>query len=327
MLTKVTEISYQKRQVDWVKDNDIKVGDTVRVSSACKEKGWEICSSSLKEYVGKIAKIHEIYGGGISLKLGNFVFPYTMLTRIKKINFISYEKRQEEWVKDNDIKKGDKVKVSYACVENGWEHLLPEMNKYIGKEFRVKRVSISGIILDGDSGMHMYPYSMLVKVSMTYRERQDDWVKDNDIKIGDLVKILRKAGTREDGWKNSWIPSMNSRVGEIGVVKGFGCLGEGIRIEVFNDKSSICDYPFFVLEKVTEVPIPKGVIIRKNTGDVVVVHSYCYNILSDRIQVMRTRDGWFTVMNWQDGDKIAYWPEGLTPIHEFFKGKFVGARL
>ena len=64
----------------------------------------------------------------------------------------------------------------------------------------------------------------------------------NKFKIGDKVRVIRIAKSRENGWDNSWVPGMNDYVGRVFKIlkkdtgKGV-CLGD----EHWN-------FPEFVLE-------------------------------------------------------------------------------
>ena len=81
----------------------------------------------------------------------------------------------------------------------------------------------------------------------TYKERQDEC----GLKVGDKVKILRKAVNYEDGWGNTWSEAyMDDYVGRIGEIVGkHPCAGFTVFLEEKND----CWYfPYFVLEKVEE---------------------------------------------------------------------------
>jgi len=73
------------------------------------------------------------------------------------------------------------------------------------------------------------------------------------LKVGDRVKVTRKAVYREGGW-DRWIPSMSDAVGETAVI----LLDRGIRgfkLKFDSELSyaaSYSAYPYFVLEKVEE---------------------------------------------------------------------------
>ena len=80
----------------------------------------------------------------------------------------------------------------------------------------------------------------------SYKERQAEWIKANNIKEGDKVKILRKAESHEDGWDDIWV---GDEVGKIGVIDVI--YPDNIRVKT-NTESHW--YPYFVLEKVEDEP-------------------------------------------------------------------------
>ena len=84
----------------------------------------------------------------------------------------------------------------------------------------------------------------------SYEERQDEWLKANDIAGGDKVKIVRRAESHEDGWDNTWPALMDDDVGKVGfVVEDNG--DKGIVVDTENGHWS---YPYFVLEKFKDEP-------------------------------------------------------------------------
>lgn len=69
------------------------------------------------------------------------------------------------------------------------------------------------------------------------------------IKVGDQVRVTRKAESCEDGWDNIWVGQMGKWVGrKVFVVEDFGVMGFGVGI----NKRSVWNlsYPYFVLEKI-----------------------------------------------------------------------------
>jgi hypothetical protein len=63
------------------------------------------------------------------------------------------------------------------------------------------------------------------------------------IKVGDKVKVLRRAKNHQDGWDNIWADSMDKSVGLVfQVVRDDGVAGFWL--------SDYYRYPYFVLEKV-----------------------------------------------------------------------------
>jgi hypothetical protein len=72
------------------------------------------------------------------------------------------------------------------------------------------------------------------------------------IKVGDTVRVLRKAEDFEMGWSADWASSyMDKYVGETGVVKECDG-GNGFRVQ-FPDGED-WHFPFFVLEKIKDAP-------------------------------------------------------------------------
>jgi hypothetical protein len=79
----------------------------------------------------------------------------------------------------------------------------------------------------------------------TYLKMQEQWVEDNDVKGGTVVKVLRKANDNELGWRNSWTESMSGNIGkELAVQYVSG--GGGIAAAQIGERNRL--YPFFVLE-------------------------------------------------------------------------------
>lgn len=72
------------------------------------------------------------------------------------------------------------------------------------------------------------------------------------IKVGDKVKVLRRAKSNELGWQNSWNETMTRHVGSEGEVLSIN--GNGIELRIEGAKMDY-NFPFFVLER-----IPKPVV-------------------------------------------------------------------
>jgi len=77
------------------------------------------------------------------------------------------------------------------------------------------------------------------------------------LKVGDVVKITRKAEYGERGWANSWTKDM--KVGYVGKITAICSDNEdnasGIDVRVEEEPSSNYSYPYFVLEKVKSILI------------------------------------------------------------------------
>lgn len=71
-------------------------------------------------------------------------------------------------------------------------------------------------------------------------------IEETGLKVGDTVKVFRKAKDGELGWHNSWLSSMDGVVGELCEISSIHTL-RGVRLK---DRSF--QYPIYVLEKVKE---------------------------------------------------------------------------
>lgn len=79
----------------------------------------------------------------------------------------NYIVRQNNWIKANDIKKGDTVLVlrSHENNSKGWQnHWEYLMNNAIGYTFQIINLFITGIHLKDNIYHFQYPYTVLVKV-------------------------------------------------------------------------------------------------------------------------------------------------------------------
>lgn len=92
----------------------------------------------------------------------------------------------------------------------------------------------------GDS--RIFTSFLIRKKEPTYAERQAEWVKENDIKVGDKVKILKEFSSGD------FVDYMKPLVGTIGEIKEIG-----ERIQVYTeDKDDWWYWPYYCLEKVEE---------------------------------------------------------------------------
>jgi hypothetical protein len=77
------------------------------------------------------------------------------------------------------------------------------------------------------------------------------------LKVGDKVKILRKAKDDEDGWDNRCPEDADTWVGKTGeIIEDGGGVGLKVFLEEENDWWY---FPYFVLEKVEDKETPKHV--------------------------------------------------------------------
>ena len=103
--------SYEKRQAEWVKKHDVKVGDRVRLIRAAsnEEDTWpNVWPDKANEWVGKTLKVREISYVGIACynpEAGDwFGFPYFVLEKVM-------EHKDKEWTVSYGlkVKTGDPV--------------------------------------------------------------------------------------------------------------------------------------------------------------------------------------------------------------------------
>jgi len=103
---------------------------------------------------------------------------------------------------------------------------------------------------------------------MTPKEAYEVLQAASGIKVGDTVKVLRRAKDSEMGWGGLWLIDMNPCVGREFTVLYIQKEGS-IKLNTIERASTRHDYwfPFFVLEKVIDAPLkPKhGDVV--NTGD------------------------------------------------------------
>lgn len=73
-----------------------------------------------------------------------------------------------------------------------------------------------------------------------------DYQKASGLKVGDKVKVTRKAESFESGWTCIWIEQMNDDVGQIFTITNIDKSAAGIML----GSGSGWYFPFFVLKKI-----------------------------------------------------------------------------
>lgn len=79
--------------------------------------------------------------------------------------------------------------------------------------------------------------------------------KESGLKVGDKVRIMRKAHDHENGWNNDWHPDMDEYIGRTGTIKRIADL-KGVYIHGW-------EFPYFVLKKVVNAELPDYVPTRE----------------------------------------------------------------
>ena len=84
-----------------------------------------------------------------------------------------------------------------------------------------------------------------------YEARQDQWIEDNDIKIGDTVRVLGEYKDYTDGWSNSWTQEMTDCIGKEYTIGSTQLGANGIKLMTLDQNYWFC-FPYFVLEPVKQ---------------------------------------------------------------------------
>ena len=84
------------------------------------------------------------------------------------------------------------------------------------------------------------------KTYKSYKNKQKQWVKENNIKINDKIKIIMKSFKNDNGWNNNWIDEMDSYIGKIGIINE---INDNNIFIIFDDNRGF-SFPYHVLEKV-----------------------------------------------------------------------------
>ena len=133
------------------------------------------------------------------------------------------EEITQNWLKDNNIEIGSKVKV-VMIFEGGDFKYFSNMDNFIGKTGTVVEILDSYICLEFPENLtlpfvrcyfmveSLTPY----KPQLTREEITSQWVKDNNIKVGSKVKVVEKFQNR--GFK--WFRDMDEFIGKVGTVVG-----------------------------------------------------------------------------------------------------------
>lgn len=85
---------------------------------------------------------------------------------------------------------------------------------------------------------------------MSYPEQQEEWLKTNNVGIGDEVKITGSSFEGENGWKNTWEDQMLGSIGMTGKVVNIDPVaGIDASLNIGGEEYAYL-YPYFVLKKV-----------------------------------------------------------------------------
>ena len=171
----------------------------------------------------------------------------------------TYSERQAQWVKENNVKAGTKVRVTRTFTEDEDGSSCCEHDDLVGMTGVVGKDCIAphNLGVDMSNGRFIaIPYFALEVIKeLTYAERQAQWVKENNVKVGTKVRIIRSFVTYEDGCTVWWASDMNNTIGKEGTITNIDHNGVGFRVGFrVSITGAYCGYwyPYFVLEVIKE---------------------------------------------------------------------------
>lgn len=88
---------------------------------------------------------------------------------------------------------------------------------------------------------------LIVKKEPSCEERAKKWIEENNLKVGDYVKVLRKTELYENRWGGVWVDEMSDYIGNALKVLAINSLNGLISLEC---DDTVYVFPYFVLEKV-----------------------------------------------------------------------------
>jgi len=208
----VKELDYAERQANWVKENNVKVGDKVKVMRSivdCEEFTWpNTWNSTMEANIGNILTITSWFSQGIR-HTGSYAYPFFVL---EKVIEPTYQERFEAWVKENNVKVGMKVKVVRKNTEKDTWHISSreETNKYIGSEVKILSLTLTGKISIGNC--ILVPYSMLEIIpeptfkpfDLVISVDSEDNLKELWHRFNCAVDAIKKAASKNVDFPKEW---------------------------------------------------------------------------------------------------------------------------
>lgn len=167
-----------------------------------------------------------------------------------------YDIQQSKWVEINNLKVGDKVKIikEWTKGEKGFgfskDHFM-----LVGYTFEVAEIwkTFIKVKVEITSNEYTYvevPYFAIEKVEgPTYPELQAVWVKENNLKVGDRVRVISKWSMGEKGFSIEPSSIPEGIVGKVDRIFS----DEISLVAVNNNAEFITLYvPYFVIEKINK---------------------------------------------------------------------------
>lgn len=135
---------------------------------------------------------------------------------------------------------------------------------------------------------------LIVKKEEPYEERAKKWIKENGLKKGDYVKVVRKAKDYEDGWDSRWTKERDDFIGKVIPVSDIG-ESTGVILSYCCCDWAGYDFPYFVLEKVE--PEPKYVSFESPQEFISAYNKASKEVMSDTESMLLNSGMW---LKWQD---------------------------
>ena len=161
----------------------------------------------------------------------------------------TYAERKAQWVKENNVKGGTKVRVTRTFTKNEDGCYCRAHDDLVGMTGVVSEYSITShnLWVDlSDGSMRAIPYFALEVVKeLSYAELQSKWVEENYVSNGMTVRVTRNFGDNEAG---SLCFDHQDMAGVIGKITSISL--RCIQIDIGNEKLIIV--PYTVLEIVKE---------------------------------------------------------------------------
>ena len=148
-----------------------------------------------------------------------------------------------------------------------------------------------------DNPFYDYKYDfpcIIVKKEETYSERAKKWIKENGLKKGDYVKVVRKAKDYEDGWDGRWTKERDYFIGKVIPVSDIG-ESTGVILSYCCCDWAGYDFPYFVLEKVE--PEPRYVPFESPQEFISAYNKASKEVMPDTESMLLNSGMW---LKWQD---------------------------
>jgi len=181
VLSKVTD--YELAQAKWVQENGIKEGRKVRYTRGFREDDSGAVCNAHMNVEGTIGHVEEIKRRCIKVAIDGtplyFLSPYTAL---EVVTSPTYAERQAQWVKENNVKGGTKVRVTRTFTECEDGSRCCEHDDLVGMtgsvcEYVIPSHSVRVDMSDGS--VRAIPYFALEVIKEpTYRPFNNDELND-----------------------------------------------------------------------------------------------------------------------------------------------------